>query len=340
MDRPMANQPSDLARKGVRQARRAVRQRLDARSGITEAVKPVKRSFTAPPNRSTDPTERCLVCGSRNLKVELLSRPDKDHTINAICCERCRYVAIPDNHRDYHASDDTKTLGGARGARMGTWEVPGREFGMAKLGVQILSRQNTSVLMYGAGQSIDCHHAANLTRVGRVAIGDLVKTRNDIEFINTTNSAGAGDKFDVVVASEVLEHFPDPYPNMENLFSFVKDDGIVVCGTNIRDAMPMAKNGYMWVGGHVSYWSPKSLRIIARTYGMHLDFRVPACAAGRTGPRKKYIMFSRSQPVMESLADYFGSHMYAPSEPADATKHENPSAIPDGPFDSSTLLKH
>jgi SAM-dependent methyltransferase len=212
---------------------------------------------------------------------------------------------------------------------MGTWEEPGREFGMAQLGLEVLGRDNASVLMYGAGQSIDNHHVARLPGVGRVAIGDLVQLRHDADFINTSELAA--EQFDVVVASEVLEHFPDPHKDLQNLFSYVRDDGIIVAGTNIRDSLPLRKVAYLRIGGHVSYWSPRSLRIMAETYGMHIDFRVPLCATGRGGVRKRYILFSRSEDVMTSVAEWFGTHMYAPSERPDATRHEKAADIPSEP---------
>jgi SAM-dependent methyltransferase len=257
-----------------------------------------------------------------------MTHPTDGHTLIAVCCDSCRYVSLPGNHKDYLAAADTKTLGGGRGARMGTWEQPGREYGMATLGLQVLARKNASVLIYGAGQSIDNHHIAKLPRAGRVAIGDLVRFRNDADFVDTTGLSS--DPFDVVIASEVLEHFPDPRPNFKNLFSYVKDDGIIIAGTNIRDALPMRKVQYLWPPGHVSYWSPSALRIIAREFDMHVDFRVPHCAVGPRGPRKRYILFSRSLEVMESVADWFGSHMYAPSEPPEATRLAAAPEIPGG----------
>jgi SAM-dependent methyltransferase len=250
--------------------------------------------------------------------------------MTSVACKSCRYVSLPDNHRDYLTVTNTANLGGGRGARMGTWDEPGREFGMAKMALQVLARKDASVLMYGAGRSIDNHHIVKLPRAGRVVLGDLVPLRDDAECINTTQLST--DPFDVVIASEVLEHFPDPRPNFENLFSYVKDNGIIVAGTNIRDALPMSKVMYVWPWGHVSYWSPHSLRIIAREFDMHLDFRVPLCGTGAGGPRKRYVIFSRSLDVMDSVADWFGSHMYAPSERPDATRHE---VAPDLPAPSS-----
>jgi SAM-dependent methyltransferase len=241
-----------------------------------------------------------------------LTHPKTGRRMTAVCCRTCRYVSLPDNHRDYRNAVDAKGLGGSGGARMGTSEDPGREYGMAKLGLQVLARKKASVLVYGAGQSIDNHRIAKIRRAGRVAVGDLIPLRDDAECINTSELST--DPFDVVVASEVLEHFPDPRANFENLFSYVKADGIIIASTNIRDRLPMRKVGYIWPVGHVSYWSPASLRIIAGEFDMHLDFRVPVCATGGIGPRKRYVIFSRSLAVMNGVADWFGSQMYAPSE--------------------------
>ena len=83
---------------------------------------------------------------------------------------------------------------------------------------------------------VACVYAALAAKVplsGRVAVGDLVKLRADAEFFDINELST--DPFDVVVASEVLEHFPDPWKNLQNLFSYVKDDGIIVASTNIRD---------------------------------------------------------------------------------------------------------
>lgn len=305
------------------------RGRALARAG-GDTVRSVKRprSTDAAPAAVPRPAsaDLCLVCGSSEVVAEVFTRPDEDRALTGVSCRRCRYVAIPENHRDYHASGKVTLLGGGRGARMGTWDEPGREFGMAKLGLEVLNREGASVLMYGAGQSIDNHHVAKLPGVGRVAIGDLIQLRHDAEFINTTGLAT--EQFDVVVASEVLEHLPSPHDNLQNLFSYVRDDGILVAGTNIRDSLPLVKVAYIRIGGHVSYWSPESLHVMADKFGMHIDFRNPWCATGNGGRRKKYIVFSRSRDVMDALADWFGTNMYAPSERPDATLHDKPAVIP------------
>jgi SAM-dependent methyltransferase len=222
-------------------------------------------------------------------------------------------VSSPDSNHDYSAATKTSGLGGGAAPRIATAERPGRETGMARLGLEVLQRRNATVLVYGAGRSPDVHHIAKLSLAGRVAIGDLVRLRDDAVFVDISKRSTA--PFDVVVASEVLEHFPDPWQNFRNLFSYVKDDGIIIAGTNIRDNTPLHKVAYLSHRGHVSYFSPQSLRMIARAEGMHLDFRFPLVATRFVRQCKRYVIFSRSADVMESVGDWFGANVYAPSEP-------------------------
>jgi SAM-dependent methyltransferase len=264
-----------------------------------------------------DSTLRCLVCGSDELTGQRIVRTaGKRRTLRLLVCEQCRYVSLPDNGHDYARVASTQGLSGGVAPRCATVDTPGRETAMARLGLEVLQRPNASVLVYGAGQSLDVHHIAKLPQSGRVAIGDLVKLRDDAEFIDINQISS--DPFDVVVASEVLEHFPDPWQNLKNLFSYVKDDGIIIAGTNIRDHGPLNTVIYLWHRGHVSYFSPESLRHIARAEGMHLDFRFPLKATRYRRKCKRYIIFSRSATVMEGVADWFGAEVYAPSEPLNA----------------------
>jgi SAM-dependent methyltransferase len=238
--------------------------------------------------------------------------------LNLAICGQCRYVSSPNASHDYAAAANTAGLSGGLAPRCASIEKPGRETGMAKLGLEVLNRPAASVLVYGAGQSLDAHHIAKLPNVGRVAIGDLVELRGDVDFVDITQLSS--DPFDVVVASEVLEHFPDPWENLRNLFSYVKDDGIIIASTNIRDYGTLDTVTYLWCRGHVSYFSAEALRLIARSEGMHLDFRFPLIATRYRRKCKRYIIFSRSAAVMDAVSDWFGAEVYAPSEPLNATR--------------------
>jgi SAM-dependent methyltransferase len=298
---------------------------------LRRAARKLKRTFRRTPAIAAARTRRlkpkqlrpaeqrqCLVCHSAKLRGKTIAQQRTGGVLNLLICERCRYVSSPDSSHDYAAAESTAGLSGGLAPRCATVDKPGRETGMAKLGLEVLNRPNCSVLVYGAGQSLDVHHIAKLPGARRVAIGDLVELRDDAEYIDINGHSS--DPFDVVVASEVLEHFPDPWENFRNLFSYVKDDGIIVAGTNIRDHSSLDRVAYLSHRGHVSYFSPQAIRIIARAEGMKLDFRFPLIATTFIRPCKRYVIFSRSPEVMEAVSDWFGSNVYAPSEPLNSVR--------------------
>jgi SAM-dependent methyltransferase len=262
----------------------------------------------------TRPKLTCLACEQPAVRTRIVVRLATGRQMTTQICGACGYVHLPENGHDYTTSTSPKSLGMA--PRCGTNKRRGREFGMAQLGVAAVGRTGLRVLIYGVGRSKDNLHIATLAEVDRVAIGDIMKIRDDGEFVEI--SQPAEERFDVVIACEVVEHFVDPQPEFAKLLTFVADDGIVVCSTNIRDALPLPRVHYIFGRGHVSYYSPEALRAIARRLGARLDFRFPLAATGGAGERKRYVILSRSDEVMDRVSDYFGSHEYAPSEPLDA----------------------
>jgi SAM-dependent methyltransferase len=194
-------------------------------------------------------------------------------------------------------------------ARIGTRSRPGREFHMAKMAADMLARDRLSVLVFGAGTNLDNLHIAQLDAVQRVAIGDIMRIRDDPDFVDLTRPAR--EQFDIVVASEVVEHFRDPRRDFAHLFGFVAPDGLVVAGTNIHAGNNLAKDRYIFYPDHSAYYSPRSLRLIANDLGFHIDFRAPMNAKGM---RKRYVFFSRSRAVLDDVATYFGTEVYPPSE--------------------------
>ena len=253
--------------------------------------------------------EVCRVCGSTDLKrrhVAFVRDPTKECDIRR--CRVCGYVAIL---RTEESIWKEKTSLQHSSSRVGTAERVGREFHMGKLAADILARDGLSVLVYGAGGNMDNLHIEQLDEVKRVAIGDIMKLRDDAEFIDLTKPAR--ERFDIVVASEVVEHFRNPRADFERLFGFVEDDGMIIASTNIHAGNDLARDGYIFYPDHTSYYSPRSLRMIANDAGYHLDFRAPML-----GPRmrKRYVFFSRSRDLLEDVACYFGTEVYPPSESA------------------------
>ena len=262
------------------------------------------------------PLETCPVCGSLAARAATVSdataaaRGAPAKTFHVRICRVCGHVANPENTFDYRNYEQIDML--TEAGRIGTPERPGREFHMAGMAADILGRDDLEVLVYGAGRSLDNAHIAALPQVRNVALADVMRLRDDAEFIDANLLAPR--RFAIVVASEVVEHFLDPRPDFARLFDFVEPDGLLVCGTNVYDGGSLANQSYIFVPGHTSYYAPGSLARIADENGYHLDIRVPLVATGYAGPRKRYLLFTKSPEVVEAIGRYFSTRSYAPSE--------------------------
>jgi hypothetical protein len=305
------------ARRAVRRLAR-VAKGLAAPSSRDRYVAEARRRLRgdAPNHASLQKGQRCLVCRSRRLSgktVTFAKNPAKELDVHT--CLDCGYIHIPKavsfytGLSTYDELHSPAAVTGTAISRAGTHEQPGREFHMAKMAIDILGRENIEVLVYGAGSSLDNQHIAKLEAVRHVAIGDIMKLRDDAEFVDANKPASR--KFHVIVASEVVEHFRNPRDDFAKLFKFVKDDGLLVCGTSIYDGGKLSRDPYIFYTDHTSYYTPQVLRGIASDAGFHIDFRAPLIADGM---RKRYVLFSKSPQVMESVACYFGVELYAPSE--------------------------
>ncbi len=265
----------------------------------------------------------CAVCGSPAAVPVTITDARSAHGAPAQAkrfrvhiCRACGHVGNPENTLDYRTYDGLEEL--TEAGRIGTPDRQGREYHMAKMAIDILGRDDLEVLVFGAGRSFDNRHIAALPQVGHVAIADVMQLRDDAEFIDA--NLPAPRRFDVVVASEVVEHFLDPRGEFVHLFSYLEPDGLLVCGTNVYDGGLLATQSYIFVPGHTSYYSERSLARIAEANGYLLDIRVPLVATGYGGPRKRYLLFSRSPAVMEAAGRYFSTRSYAPSESPTANR--------------------
>ena len=255
--------------------------------------------------------DRCRVCtGEHVVSREVIYARDSERSCRIRRCRDCGYIAILRSDESLWKERDDLDHGHGS-ARVGGEEQAGREFHMAKMAVDILGRPGLEVLVYGAGGSVDNLHIRELDEVDRAAVGDIMRLRDDDDFVDLSHPAR--ERFDVVIASEVVEHFRDPRGDFDRLFGFVERDGLIVASTNIHAGNPLARDGYIFYPDHTSYYSPRSLRMIANDAGFHLDFRTPLL-----GPRmrKRYIFFSGRATSSRDVACYFGSEVYAPSERA------------------------
>lgn len=277
--------------------------------------RPVKQPTVSSSDEGAKPAgPRCRACRSSDVRKQRVHNTSLDRSMPVIRCRACGHVAIPANVRDY--SEISEASGFELKPRVGTPERPGREFAMASMAVKLMERSDLDVLVYGAGRSYDNHHIQALPRVRSVTIGDVMNFRDDAEVLDITQPAER--TFDLIIACEVIEHFLNPRPEFARLFGYLRSDGLLVCSTNIFDGKALDRHAYIFRPGHVSYYTPKSLRAIAKKNGYRLDFRVPKIATGFAGPRKRYVLLTKSTEIMDRAADYFGQRMYAPAERVDA----------------------
>ena len=256
---------------------------------------------------------QCPVCGGEEDVVSHTCRikPYKDKTQRGHQCRSCGLIRYPDNVGHFAkviARQSTEAT--LRELRNATDERPGREFFMAEMGMEIVSKHNASVSFFGSGLNTD--HLWLKRKYPEITT-KLVDLENMQEAENF-EAIPVATPSDVVVASEVIEHFTEPVEHFKSLLRLVNDDGILICSSNIYDGTDISMHQYPFVAGHVAYWTPLALIKLASDMGCFVDFRTPAVGLTRGGPRKKYIIFYKSTQNMFRTSLYFGTHMHAPSE--------------------------
>ncbi len=188
----------------------------------------------------------------------------------------------------------------------------GREFYMVETAIEILGRPDLEVLFYGSGLSRDHLLARDLPQVATSHLADLFNYQATDVFVPLDSPR----QFDVVICCEVVEHFERPRRDFRTLLKFAKPDGIVVCSTSISDGAAVEKLDYPWIPGHTSYYSGASLIDIARQNRQFCDFRLPECALGEPGPRKRYVFFFQDRNTQKLIAEAFSRIPFAYSETA------------------------
>jgi SAM-dependent methyltransferase len=230
--------------------------------------------------------------------------PESKRKVAARVCPRCGYVELPDNAGAKRLAADAASQGEPRTGNRRTMEV-----GMVRLAADVLSRDALSVAICGVGPRADNRRVSRLPQVERVAAEDLDAIGDYQEFAG--RGLAGGERFDVVVAANIIDRFEDPHVGFAKIFNMVAADGLLICLTSIYDGGDLRKQRRIFTAAPVSYYTPESLRRIAHAHDLRVDFRMPAIGA-RPRKRKRYVIFSRSERVMESVGDYFGRHRFAP----------------------------
>lgn len=255
----------------------------------------------------------CPVCNAETkvTAYECEVAPYQGKVLNGHLCTGCGFVQFPDNLGGFSKVVTKATLEGSlRSLRNANDERPGREFYMAEMGMEIQGSANPSVTFFGSGLNTDHRWMVEKHPNARAKLVDL----ENMQGLDIFEPIGEATPSDVIVASEVIEHFEEPLEHFKTLIRLIKDDGILICSSNIYDGTDIRRHQYPFVPGHVAYWSPLALIKVAAELGCFVDFRTPEVGMHRGGPRKKYIVFYKNIEMLFRISLYFGTHRLAPSE--------------------------
>ncbi len=270
------------------------------------------------PTSANKSAPRCRVCHSSALRTQSATHTKaegKTRTLEFTICESCDFCYAAKNKKAYHTETDF-----GQSARVGDGSRPGREFEMARCGLEILGLPEARVLVYGAGVSRDHELIGKLPGVSVCKATDTDNFQETGAFI----PLDAKESFDLVILCEVAEHFVHPRKAFASVLGFVADTGLLVVSTNISDGSDLSKHDYPFARGHVSYYSGQAMVELGRHFGHHCDFRLPACALSLPGPRKRYIFFFRDAAVGARISLHFARVPFAYSEGGAPVKRGGP----------------
>jgi hypothetical protein len=230
-------------------------------------------------------------------------------------CDSCGLVLAPGNAHELTSEQDFLEAEGGILTRVGTDERRGREYHMATMAHDLLCRAGMSprrALIYGAGLSKDHAWLRRTWPDVRTYVCDLANLQGAADFV----SPDSREVFDVVIASEVVEHFTEVERQFPQMLSKMSEDGLLVFSTNVSDKTPLSGLIYPFIPGHTAYYSGRALILLAQAHDarMCVDFRVPRAALAHLGPRKRYVLMYRNHRIQAAIAEYFAENFTAPSE--------------------------
>lgn len=250
----------------------------------------------------------CRICGEKTVTLDITNETVDYYgkTLEFRQCSKCHFIACPTNRREYKTPLDFGSS-----PRIGKEDQIGREGRMIQGALEILEGSNLDVLIFGAGISEDYKHAQKYSRIRSLSITDLDNFTNSDAFIPLHSDK----QFDLVICSEVIEHFENPSDDFLTLFNFVKHSGLIICSTNVNDMkLSLEHTLYPFIPGHTSYYSGLSLMTLAKKHGFFCDFRFPRIGLFEGGPRKRYIYFFKEPKLQENISLAFSKTPLALSE--------------------------
>ena len=124
-------------------------------------------------------------------------------------------------------------------------------------------------------------------------------------FFHANKLESIHNKYDVVVACEVIEHLNYPQKAFSTILNCMKLNGILCGTTNFHpggDIEDGQKVGYMSFRNHVAYWSEKSMTKLLGNFGMNLITFEMVCP-GSVKPDLKYNDLFPNKRVFFASAD-------------------------------------
>jgi len=146
--------------------------------------------------------------------------------------------------------------------------------------------------------------------------GNYFKRVNDISDLLSLKNI---DKFDLIVATEVIEHVRNPKEFVENCFKLLKTDGRLILTTPNKDYFPSAS---VWPTDfppiHLFLFSKKSFEILAEKINLNVDFYNFANNISFYEKENKllnYFLSRRKQKLSTSIFDKKGNLMPTKGKP-------------------------
>jgi SAM-dependent methyltransferase len=237
------------------------------------------------PGSRTAPT-RCLICGAAEVeeyrpadiqRLDQVSfsysfRPEHTRTFRVVHCTRCTHLfcaPLPPRVTDsYHDVVDEEYLKHGESRRLAAKAVlrtvKERTAGRRLLDVGCATGD---LLQAGRDEGFEVEGVELSTWSCEIARGRGFTVHQ--EPLSAFAGHG-GERFDVVTLIGVIEHFPDPRAEMENIAKLLRPGGLVVLWTGDASswlARLLGRRWWYWQGQHIQYFTEQSLTRVARMTG-------------------------------------------------------------------------
>ena len=162
-----------------------------------------------------------------------------------------------------------------------------------------------SILLFGTGptRAFRVLHGEGYDIYGSDVSADVIKFRQDEfgseRFFHPDQLAGR--KFDVIISTEVIEHFFRPVAEIKGIVDHLNPEGIFCGSTGFSKdgGVDEGPNFYMAPRGHVIYWSEGSLKAAFQRFGLSLM----SFALGSSFASARLFFGTRSPVIAAKLAE-------------------------------------